>query len=118
MYGIQRGGYRISRGDELWLWVYFMHHDARWFSLPERFHPERFLPEAEAALQPHCYIPFGAGSRSCIGQGFAMLEAVLVLAQVLQRFRLELIDSRPVFLRPRITLAPARPLQVRLHTRH
>jgi len=111
------GGYRINSGDELWLWVYFMHHDARWFHLPERFHPERFLPEAEAALHPHCHIPFGAGSRSCIGQGFATLEAVLVIAQVLQRFRLELVDSRPVFLRPRITLAPARPLRVRLQAR-
>jgi cytochrome P450 len=115
--GVNIGSYRISAGDELWLWVYFMHHDARWFSQPERFNPERFLPEIETALHPHCYIPFGAGSRSCIGQGFAMLEAVLVIAQVLQRFRLELVDSRPVFLRPRITLAPARPLRVRLQAR-
>ena len=82
-----------------------------------RFHPERFLPGAETSLHPRSYIPFGAGSRSCIGQGFAMLEAVLVIAQVLQRFRLELVDSRPVFLRPRITLAPARALRVRLQPR-
>jgi len=116
--GVEIGSYRIHAGDEIWLWVYFMHHDARWFSLPERFNPERFLPEAAAALPTRAYLPFGAGSRSCIGQGFAMLEAVLVIAQVLQRFRLELTDSRPVFLRPRITLAPARPLRVRLQTRH
>ncbi|HKO93667.1 MAG TPA: cytochrome P450 [Polyangiaceae bacterium] len=111
------GRYRVSAGDELWLWVYFMHHDARWFSLPERFNPERFLSEGAGAFPPHAYIPFGAGSRSCIGQGFAMLEAVLVIAQVLQRFRLVLSDSRPVFLRPRITLAPARSIEVRLEPR-
>jgi cytochrome P450 len=114
---VRVGRYAIAAGDEVWLWVYFMQRDARWFRLPERFDPERFLPGAEAARHPRAYLPFGAGLRSCIGRGFATLEAVLVLASVLQRFRLELTDHRPVFARPRITLAPARPIRVRLHAR-
>ena len=114
---VRVGRYAIEAGDELWLWVYFMQRDARWFRLPERFDPERFLPGAEASRHPRAYLPFGAGLRSCIGRGFATLEAVLVLASVLQRFRLELTDHRPVFARPRITLAPARPIRVRLHAR-
>jgi cytochrome P450 len=111
------GGYRIERGDEVWLWVYFMHRDARWFALPDRFDPARFLPNGEAARHPRAYLPFGSGQRSCIGRGFAQLEAVLALASVLQRFRLELCDHRPLFPRPRITLAPERPVRVRLRAR-
>jgi cytochrome P450 len=114
---VRVGRYAVEAGDELWLWVYFMQRDARWFRLPERFDPERFAPGAEASCHPRAYLPFGAGLRSCIGRGFATLEAVLVLASVLQRFRLELTDHRPVFARPRITLAPARPIRVRLHAR-
>jgi len=111
------GPYHVAEGDELWLWVYFMHHDARWFRLPERFDPERFAPGGEASLHPRAYVPFGAGLRSCIGRGFATLEATLVLASVLQRYRPELTDHRPVFPRPRITLAPGRPIRVRLQPR-
>jgi cytochrome P450 len=114
---VQIGPYGVEAGDELWLWVYFMQRDARWFRLPERFDPARFLPGGEASQHPRAYLPFGAGLRSCIGRGFATLEAVLVLASVLQRFRLELTDYRPVFPRPRITLAPGRPLRVRLRAR-
>jgi len=114
---VQIGAYRVEAGDELWLWVYFMQRDARWFRLPERFDPERFVTGGEAAQHPRAYLPFGAGLRSCIGRGFATLEAVLVLASVLQRFRLELSDYRPVFPRPRITLAPERAIRVRLRER-
>lgn len=109
--------YAVEAGDEVWLWVYFMQRDSRWFRLPERFDPGRFAPGAEAFGHPRAYLPFGAGLRSCIGRGFATLEAVLVLASVLQRYRLELTDHRPVFVRPRITLAPARPIRVRLRGR-
>ncbi len=114
---VELGGYRIQPGAEVWLWIYFMHHDARWFPEPERFLPERFLPEAQAARRANTYIPFGAGSRACVGRHFAMLEALLCLAAVLKRFRPTLLSSRTVQLHPRITLAPARPLRVRLHAR-
>jgi cytochrome P450 len=114
---VRIGRYAVDAGDELWLWVYFMQRDARWFHLPDRFDPARFAPGGEASQHPRAYVPFGTGLRSCIGRGFATLEAVLVLASVLQRFRLELSDHRPVFARPRITLAPARPIRVRLHAR-
>jgi cytochrome P450 len=114
---VDLGGYRIQPGAEVWMWVYFMHHDARWFEEPERFRPERFLPEAEAARRPNTFIPFGAGSRACVGRHFAMLEAVLCLAAVLRRFKLRLVSPRTVRLHPRITLAPARPIHVRLEAR-
>jgi cytochrome P450 len=114
---LELAGYRIQPGAEVWLWVYFMHHDARWFDEPERFRPDRFLPEAEAARRPNTFIPFGAGSRACVGRHFATLEAVLCMAALLRRFKLTLVSPRTVRLHPRITLAPARPIQVRLEAR-
>jgi cytochrome P450 len=114
---VELGGYRLRAGAEVWMWIYFMHHDARWFDDPERFRPERFLPDAEAARRPNTYVPFGAGSRACVGRHFAMLEAILCLAAPLRRFRFNLVSPRTVRLHPRITLAPARPIQVRLEAR-
>jgi cytochrome P450 len=111
------GGYRIEPGAEVWLWIYFMHHDARWFEEPERFRPERFLPEAEAARRPNTFIPFGAGSRACVGRHFADLEANLCLAALLRRFKLHLVSPRTVRIHPRITLAPGRAIQIRLEAR-
>lgn len=111
------GGYRIEPGAEVWMWIYFMHHDARWFEEPERFRPDRFLPEAEAARRPHTFIPFGAGSRACVGRHFADLEAILCLAALVRRFKLHLVSPRTVRIHPRITLAPGRAIQIRVEAR-
>jgi cytochrome P450 len=109
--------YWLAPGAEIWLWIYFMQRDPRWFSLPDRFDPQRFAPGGEASKHPKAYAPFGAGTRSCIGRHFATLEAAMVLASVLRRYRLELVDGRVLRCRPRVTLAPARPVHVRLHPR-
>jgi len=114
---VELGGFRVERGSEVWMWIYFMHHDARWFDEPERFRPERFLPAAEAARRPNTFVPFGAGTRACVGRHFAMFEAISCLTALLRRFKLSLKSSRTVPLHPRITLAPARPIHVRLHAR-
>jgi cytochrome P450 len=114
---VRLAGYQIEPGAEIWLWTYFVHHDARWWSEPERFRPERFVPGGEATRQPNTFLPFGLGSRACVGRHFAMLEAVLALAVLLRRFSLRPTSFRPVRLHPRITLAPARPLRVRLQAR-
>lgn len=77
------GGYRIGKGSQLHLCPYLMHRDPRWFEDPERFDPDRFLPEREAGIRPFAYLPFGAGPRACVGKGFAMMEAVLILSRIL-----------------------------------
>jgi cytochrome P450 len=114
---VKLGGYWMAPGATIWLWTYFMQRDPRWFHLPDRFDPARFLPEGEASQNPRAYVPFGAGTRSCIGKHFANLEALMVLSSVLGRYRLELVDTRPLRVRPRVTLAPARPVRVRLVSR-
>lgn len=114
---VKIGEYFIPKGAEVWLWPYFSQRDARYFARPERFEPRRFLPDGEHARNPRAYLPFGAGSRACVGRHFAMLEAVIALASMIRRFRLTPLDARPLRPHPRITLAPARPVRMRVEQR-
>jgi cytochrome P450 len=77
------------------------------FPEPERFRPERFAPEAKAALPKGAYVPFGGGSRTCVGMRFGQLELKAIAASILRRFRLELVDpKRPLSIRQMPTLSP------------
>ncbi len=111
------GGYQIPKGADMVLWLYHMHHDARWFPEPERFDPDRFSPERRKRLPPSAYVPFGAGTRTCIGKQFAILEAQLILVTIAQRFRLELASTQPVERDMKVTLAPRGGLRMRLRER-
>jgi cytochrome P450 len=86
-------------------WV--LHRDARFFPEPERFRPERWMESdgSTAKLPKYAYIPFGGGPRICIGERFAMMEGVLVLATLLRRARLEMAGPDPIPF-PSITLRP------------
>ncbi len=102
------GGYRIPRGSLILVSQYVLHRDARFWTEPGRFDPERFTPEAKAARPQFAYFPFGGGPRRCIGEGFAWTEAVLLLAALARRWRLRLAPGARVGTEPRITLRPAR----------
>ena len=80
------------------------HRDARYFPDPERFDPERFSPEGRARRVKFTYFPFGAGARQCIGESFAWMEAILVLATLAQRWRMTLAPGHRVEVYPLITL--------------
>lgn len=83
-------GNRIPKGTIIQINQYANHHDSRWFPEPESFQPERWLDaEFEKSLPKGAYIPFGAGPRICVGNGFALMEAPLVLATFCRRFHLE-----------------------------
>lgn len=98
--------YTLPVNSTLIVLPYVIHRDARWFPDPERFDPERFSPEREASIPKYAYLPFGGGPRVCIGNAFAMMEARLILAGVVQRYRLVLAASGPVVPEPLITLRP------------
>lgn len=82
------------------------------FPEPEAFVPERFEPEAKARLPKGAYVPFGGGSRTCIGMRFGQLEIRTVVTLLLQRFRLELVPGRTMTVRQMPTLSPREPLEM------
>jgi len=85
-------------------WV--VHRDPRWFEAADEFRPQRWQDDLARRLPRCAYFPFGDGPRICIGAGFAMLEAVLALAAIAQRFRLTLAADQTIALAPSITLRP------------
>ncbi len=108
------GGWRIPRGTQVMPIQWVTHRDARFFPEPDRFLPERWAPEAEARIPKFAYFPFGAGPRSCIGSGFAMVEAVLLLAVFAQRARFALVEPQTIELQPAVTLRPRQGIRVRV----
>ncbi|HVO70852.1 MAG TPA: cytochrome P450 [Aggregatilineaceae bacterium] len=97
------GGYLLKAGSVLITSPYITHRLPRYFPDPECFRPERFAP-GEQSLPRFAYFPFGGGPHICIGQSFAMLEAVLILATIAQRYTLELVHDHPIEMDPLITL--------------
>jgi len=111
------GEYRVPAGAYIHLSQYLTHRDPRWFPEPERFDPDRWLPEAEGRRPKICYFPFGGGGRKCIGESFAFVEGVLVLATVARQFRLRSVPGHPVEPEPYVTLRPRHGLPMRLERR-
>src|SRR5215813_11069492 len=98
--------YIVPAGSIVMMSQYVMHHDARYFPDPFRFDPDRWVPEARASRPQFSYFPFGGGPRRCIGEGFAMMEAIMVLATLAQTWRLRHVPSHRVAVQPLITLRP------------
>jgi cytochrome P450 len=99
-------GYRVPARSIVVMSQWIVHRDPRFFPDPERFDPDRWTPERRAALPRFAYFPFGAGPRQCIGEGFAWMELVLVLATLAQQWRFELVPDHPVVPQAAITLRP------------
>jgi cytochrome P450 len=89
------GGYDVPLGTSMIICSYLTHRHPEFWDNPEGFDPERFTPDAMKARHRYAYIPFGGGPRGCIGFPFAMMEMPLVLARVLQEFRLRLVPGYP-----------------------
>jgi cytochrome P450 len=111
------GGYRIPAGSIVLLSQWITHRDARYFPDPLRFDPQRFTAEAQAARPKFSYFPFGGGPRVCIGEGFAWMEGVLVLATIARRWRFLPVDGIPVTPAAMITLRPKSGLPMRIEAR-
>ena len=106
------GPYQVPKGTQIWISQYIVHRDPRFYPDPDAFLPERWEGDLARRLPKYAYFPFGGGPRLCIGSAFAMMEAVLLLATIAQRFRLELVPGHPVEPAPGVTLRPRRGVRV------
>ena len=98
------GDFVAPAGSLVLMSPYIMHRDARYYPEPERFDPGRWTPEFRAALPRFAYFPFGGGPRQCIGESFAWMELVLLVATIAQQWQLRLVPGHPVTPQPLITL--------------
>jgi cytochrome P450 len=103
---LEIAGYHIPAGTQLWAAQSVVHRDPRWFANPNAFHPERWENDFAKSLPRYAYFPFGGGPRICIGNAFAMMEAVLVLVTIARRFRLTRTTKGDLALTPSVTLRP------------
>lgn len=106
------GEYAIPAQSILLMSPYVVHRDPRWFPDPEKVDPERWLPERAAARPKFSFFPFGGGARVCIGERFAWMEGVLLLATLAQRWRLRLAPGHRVETKAVITLRPKYGMQM------
>ncbi|MCI0337128.1 MAG: cytochrome P450 [Acidobacteria bacterium] len=102
----QINGFHIPARSILLMSPYLMHHNEKYFSDPLKFDPERWTPEAKESRPKFSYFPFGGGSRICIGEHFAWMEGVLVMATIAQKWKMRLVEGHPVELQPLVTLRP------------
>ena len=106
-------GYHFEAGDTLAFSIHTLHHQEEFYPEPSRFNPDRFAPERE---QPdrYTYMPFGVGSRICIGNAFAMLEMQMVLATMIQSLRWSLVPGQEFVPEQLITLRPRDGVKVKV----
>ena len=110
-------GHPIAAGDIVIVPTWVVHRDRRWFDEPEAFRPERWEGGLAQRLPRYAYFPFGGGPRQCIGNGFAMMEAILVVAAIAKRFRLSLVPGQHITPTPYVTVRPEPGPRVRLARR-
>jgi cytochrome P450 len=98
------GGYTLPARSILIMSPWIVHRDARYYADPARFDPDRWMPEFKASIPQFAYFPFGGGPRRCIGESFAWMELVLIVATVAQQWRFALVPNHPVVPQPLVTL--------------
>ncbi|MFT7186171.1 MAG: cytochrome P450 [Pseudohongiellaceae bacterium] len=111
------GDFLFPRDKVIFIAPYSNHTNPKYFPEPDKFDPERFSAENEKSIPKYAYIPFGAGSRVCIGQAFAMMEAKLILASIVQCFDITLAEGQALNPQAQITLSNKDGMKVNIKRR-
>ena len=111
------GGYRVPAGTQVFMFQWATQRDPRFYDEPLEFRPERWTEDFIEQLPKYAYFPFGGGPRVCIGASFAMMEIILCLATIGQKFRLELVADHPVSIYPAMSLRPKDGIKVIVRNR-
>jgi cytochrome P450 len=99
------GAMPIKKGTNVMLCPFAVHRRPEYWANPEGFDPMRF-DEANGPVRRYSYFPFGVGARSCMGERFGTMESVIIIAMILQKFKLALVPGQTVVPEPMITLRP------------
>ncbi|MBM4215629.1 MAG: cytochrome P450 [Gammaproteobacteria bacterium] len=108
------GRHKVKRGAMIMVSPWTIHRHRDHWRHPHAFDPDRFSPEREHELVPGAYLPFGLGPRTCVGAGFATLEATLILARLVCRYDIQVIDAAKVRPIARLTIRPQKQLMARV----
>jgi cytochrome P450 len=108
------GEYTIPAGSSILMSQYVMHHNPKYYEEAERFNPDRWTEEFRSHLPRFSYFPFGGGIRGCIGEPFAWIEGVLIIAIIAQKWTMRLLPSQRIKLDPAITLRPKYGMKMKL----
>ena len=109
--------YVIPAGSIILMSQYVMHRNPRYFSDPDSFHPDRWSKEMKSNLPRFSYFPFGGGIRGCVGEPFAWIEGILLIATICHRWKMHHDPEHKVELKPLITLRPKYGMRMRLERR-
>jgi cytochrome P450 len=104
---LELGGFHIAKGTDVWVSPWVMHRDPRFWERPLEFDPDRWQNDLAKKLPKFVYFPFGGGPRVCIGNAFAMMEVVLVVATLARRFRFQAVGGKDPVPEPGFTLRPS-----------
>jgi cytochrome P450 len=110
-------GYHIPAGTQFVVNIRGIHRDPRYWDEPERFWPERFGGDGTVPRHKFAYIPFLAGPKKCIGDGFAMMEMRLVVPTIMQRLRFQYAAAEPVRERAGFVMETKKPVMMRVDKR-
>lgn len=110
---VELSGYQIPKGAHVLVSQYVTQRDPRYFTNPDHFNPERWRGDFERGLPKGAFFPFGAGTRKCLGDQFALLEGRIIILEIARRFRLELVGAFPKA-QPRATYRPKGPVAMRV----
>ena len=98
--------YIVPAGTLILMSPYLIHRDRRFYANPSKFDPKQWASETHPQAPKFAYFPFGGGPRSCIGESFAWMEGILVIATLAQRWQMRLVPGHPVALLPLVNLRP------------
>lgn len=102
----QIDGYVVPAGADVYMSQYVVHHDPRFFPSPFEFDPERWNQDRASSLPQFAYFPFGGGPRRCIGESFAWMEGMMLIAAIASKWKMHLVPGQTIVPRPLITIRP------------
>lgn len=102
----QIDGYVVPSGADIYMSQYVVHHDPRFFPDPFKFDPERWAQNQGSSLPQFAYFPFGGGPRLCIGEPFAWMEGIMLIAAIASKWKMRLVPGQSIVPKPLITIRP------------